>query len=372
MIVGVPKEIKKNEYRVALVPAGVARMVGAGHEVLVERGAGEGSGLPDDEYLAAGAQLADTSQEIWTRAQMVMKVKEPLASEYGFLREGLLLFTYLHLAPAPALTQAMLDSHCIGVAYETIQLDDGTLPLLTPMSEVAGRLAAQIGASYLTKSHGGPGVLLGGVPGVERGKVVIIGAGVVGSNAAKIAVGLGAQVFLLDINQQRLAYLDDIFGNLLTTVMSSPENIARLVAGCDLVIGSILIPGAKAPYLVTREMIRAMRPGSVVVDVAIDQGGCFETSKPTTHQDPVYLVDGVTHYCVTNIPGNVARTSTFALTNVTLPYALAIANRGLAEAARRDPALAKGVNVCDGRITHPAVAAAIGGEPLDPLACLIK
>lgn len=370
MIIGVPKEVKNNEYRVALVPAGVAQMAGAGHEVVVERGAGVGSGLSDDEYIAAGAQMVDTADEVWTRAQMVMKVKEPVPSEYGFLREGLLLFTYLHLAPAPELTKAMLDSGCIGVAYETIQLDDGTLPLLTPMSEVAGRLATQVGASYLTKSHGGRGVLLGGVPGVNRGKVVIIGAGVVGSNAAKIAVGMGAQVYLLDINQRRLAYLDDIFGNLLTTVMSSPENIAKLVADCDLVIGSILIPGAKAPYLVTREMIRAMQPASVVVDVAIDQGGCFETSKPTTHQDPVYLVDDIIHYCVTNMPGNVARTSTFALTNVTLLYALAIANKGLPEAVRRDPALAKGVNVCAGRITHPAVAAAIGGEPLDPLACL--
>jgi alanine dehydrogenase len=370
MIIGVPKEVKNNEYRVALVPAGVAQMVAAGHEVVVERGAGVGSGLSDDEYIVAGAQIVDAADEVWARAQMVMKVKEPVPSEYDFLREDLLLFTYLHLAPAPELTKAMLDSGCIGVAYETIQLADGTLPLLTPMSEVAGRLATQVGASYLTKSHGGRGVLLGGVPGVNRGKVVIIGAGVVGTNAAKIAVGMGAQVYLLDINQQRLAYLDDIFGNQLTTVMSSPENIAKLVADCDVVIGSILIPGAKAPYLVTREMIRSMQPGSVVVDVAIDQGGCFETSKPTTHQDPVYLVDEVIHYCVTNMPGNVARTSTFALTNVTLPYALNIAKLGLAEAVRRDPALAKGMNVCGGRITHPAVAAAIGGEPLDPLACL--
>ncbi len=370
MIIGVPKEVKNNEYRVALVPAGAAQMVAAGHEVIVERGAGIGSGLDDDEYIAAGAQIMETADEVWARAQMVIKVKEPLPSEYGFLRKDLLLFTYLHLAPAPELTKAMLDSGCIGVAYETIQLADGTLPLLTPMSEVAGRLATQVGAAYLTKSHGGRGVLLGGVPGVNRGTVAIIGAGVVGTNAAKIAVGMGAQVYLLDISQPRLAYLDDIFGNQLTTVMSSPENIARIVAISDVVIGSVLIPGAKAPYLVTREMISSMQPGSVVVDVAIDQGGCFETSKPTTHQDPVYLVDGVIHYCVTNMPGNVARTSTFALTNVTLPYALTIASRGLAEAVRHDPALAKGVNVCSGRITHPAVAEAIGGEPLDPLACL--
>lgn len=371
MIIGVPKEVKVNEYRVALVPAGVAQMTAAGHEVMVEKGAGVGSGLEDDEYIAAGAQIIETADEVWARAQMVMKVKEPLPSEFGFLREDLLLFTYLHLAPAPELTKAMLDSGCIGVAYETIQLNDGTLPLLNPMSEVAGRLATQVGAAYLTKSHGGRGVLLGGVPGVNRGTVTIIGAGVVGTNAAKIAVGMGAQVYLLDINQRRLAYLDDIFGNQLSTVMSSPENIARIVAVSDVVIGSVLIPGAKAPYLVTREMIHAMQPGSVVVDVAIDQGGCFETSKPTTHQDPVYLVDGVTHYCVANMPGNVARTSTFALTNVTLPYALDIAQQGLAEAVRRDPALAKGVNVCSGRITHPAVAEAIGGDPLDPLACLL-
>lgn len=371
MRIGVPKEVKVNEYRIALVPAGVAQMTAVGHEVMIEKGAGVGSGLEDDEYIAAGAQIIETADEVWSRAQMVMKVKEPLPSEFGFLRNDLLLFTYLHLAPAPELTKAMLDSGCIGVAYETIQLNDGTLPLLNPMSEVAGRLATQVGAAYLTKSHGGRGVLLGGVPGVNRGTVTIIGAGVVGTNAAKIAVGMGAQVYLLDINQRRLAYLDDIFGNQLSTVMSSPENIARIVAVSDVVIGSVLIPGAKAPYLVTREMIRSMQPGSVVVDVAIDQGGCFETSKPTTHQDPVYLVDGVTHYCVANMPGNVARTSTFALTNVTLPYALDIAQQGLAEAVRRDPALAKGVNVCSGCITHPAVAEAIGGDSLDPLACLL-
>ncbi len=370
MIIGVPKEIKNHEYRVAMVPAGVARMKAAGHQVVVECRAGEGSGLSDQEYAAAGAELVDSAQEVYERSDMVMKVKEPLPPEYGLLREGQILFAYLHLAPAPELTRALLDSGCIGVAYETIQLPDGSLPLLTPMSEVAGRLAPQIGASYLTKSHGGRGVLLGGVPGVERGKVTIIGAGVVGTNAAKIAVGLGAQVFLLDIDQQRLAYLDDIFGTRLTTVMSSPENIARLVAVSDVVIGSVLIPGAKAPSLVTRQMIAAMQPGSVVVDVAIDQGGCFETSRPTTHQDPVYLVDRVTHYCVTNIPGNVARTSTFALTNVTLPYALAIATQGLAQAARRDPALALGVNVCAGRVTHPAVAAALDEECRDPLECL--
>jgi len=370
MIIGVPKEIKNNEYRVALVPAGVARLVAGGHGVLVERGAGLGSGLPDEEYAAAGAVLLESAAEVWQKAQMIMKVKEPLPAEYGYLREGLLVFTYLHLAPAPELTKAMLASGCIGLAYETIQLPDGALPLLTPMSEVAGRLAPQIGASYLTKSHGGRGILLGGVPGVERGTVTIIGAGVVGTNAAKIALGLGAQVFLLDINQQRLAYLDDIFGSGLTTVMSTPENIAKLVARSDVVIGSVLIPGAKAPYLVTRPMIASMQPGSVVVDVAIDQGGCFETSKPTTHQDPVYLVDEVTHYCVANIPGNVARTSTFALTNVTLPYALAIAGQGLAQAVRQDPALAKGLNIMGGSITHPAVAAALGGQCRDAMQLL--
>jgi alanine dehydrogenase len=358
MKVGVPKEIKNHEYRVGLVPSGVRRLTDAGHQVMVEKDAGLGSGIADQDYEAAGAAILATGGDVWSQADMVVKVKEPLPQEYGLIKEGQVLFTYLHLAAVPELTEALLNAGCIAVAYETIQLSDGSLPLLTPMSEVAGRMAPQAGASYLTKSAGGRGVLLGGVPGVERGKVTIIGGGVVGTNAAKIAVGFGAQVYMLDINQNRLAYLDDIFGSAITTVMSNPENIARLVAASDLVIGSVLIPGARAPYLVTKDMIKSMRPGSVAVDVAIDQGGCFETSKPTTHQDPVYEVDGVIHYCVANIPGAVSRTSTFALTNVTLPYALALANKGAEQATKDDPALAKGVNVYRGSVTCQGVAEA--------------
>lgn len=370
MIIGVPKEIKNNEYRVGLVPSGVARLTASGHRVLMEEGAGQGSGISDEEYLNAGAEIIKTPQDIFGQAEMIVKVKEPLPPEYGLIKEDQILFTYLHLAPDQKQTQALLDSKCIGVAYETIQLADGSLPLLTPMSEVAGRMASQVGAHYLEKSQGGRGVLLGGVPGVERGKVTIIGGGVVGTNAAKIAIGLGAQVYLLDINQQRLAYLDDIFGSALTTVMSSPQNIANLVATSHLVIGSVLIPGARAPWLVTREMISTMLPGSVVVDVAIDQGGCFETSRATTHEDPVYLVDGVIHYCVANIPGAVARTSTFALTNVTLPYAMAIADKGLDKAVKDDPALAKGVNVFKGEVTYEGVAQAMECSCQDVMACL--
>ena len=370
MLIGVPKEIKNNEFRVGLVPSGVARLSAAGHLVMVQKGAGEGSGISDEEYVKAGAEINSSPKEIYRQAEMIVKVKEPLPPEYGLIKKDQILFTYLHLAPDRELTEALLKSKCIGVAYETIQLKDGSLPLLTPMSEVAGRMAPQVGAYYLEKSQGGRGVLLGGVPGVERGKVTIIGGGVVGTNAAKIAIGLGAQVYLLDINQQRLAYLDDIFGNVLTTVMSNPENIAKLVATSHLVIGSVLIPGARAPWLVTREMISSMMPGSVVVDVAIDQGGCFETSRPTTHENPVYVVDGVIHYCVANIPGAVARTSTFALTNVTLPYALAIANKGLERAAKEDPALAKGVNVYKGEVTYQGVAQAFGLPNQDITTCL--
>lgn len=370
MIIGVPKEIKNNEYRVGLVPSGVARLTAAGHKVLIEKSAGQGSGIADEEYVAVGAQIIDSPQEIYKQAEMIVKVKEPLPPEYGLIKQDQILFTYLHLAPDKRQTEALLASKCIGVAYETIQLADGSLPLLTPMSEVAGRMAPQVGAHYLEKSQGGRGVLLGGVPGVERGRVTIIGGGVVGTHAAKIAIGLGAQVSLLDINQQRLAYLDDIFGSALNTVMSTPQNIAKLVATSNLVVGSVLIPGARAPWLVTREMISTMAPGSVVVDVAIDQGGCFETSRATTHEDPVYLVDGVIHYCVANIPGAVARTSTFALTNVTLPYALAIANKGLVKAAKEDPALAKGVNVYKGAVTYAGVAQAMECPYQDVMSCL--
>ena len=362
MLIGVPKEIKNSEYRVGLAPSGAGHLTAAGHRVMIQTGAGLGSGIKDEEYLAAGAELLPTPEEIFARAEMIIKVKEPLPPEYGLIKEGQILFTYLHLAPDEVQTKALVDSGCIGVAYETIQLSDGSLPLLTPMSEVAGRMATQMGACYLTKSNGGSGVLLGGVPGVQRGIVTIIGGGVVGANAAKIAVGMGAQVYLLDVNPQRLVYLDDIFANSLSTVMSNQDNIARLTAASDLVIGSVLIPGAKAPWLVSRQMISTMRPGSVVVDVAIDQGGCFETSRATTHEDPVYVIDDVIHYCVANIPGNVARTSTFALTNVTLSYALDIANKGINKAIVEDPALAKGVNVYRGKVTYEGVAQAIGCE----------
>ncbi|MGE4297691.1 MAG: alanine dehydrogenase [Desulfovibrionaceae bacterium] len=370
MIIGVPTEIKNSENRVGLVPAGARALADAGHTVHVQQGAGLGSGIADDAYVAAGARILPTAAEVYGKADMIIKVKEPLAPEYGLLREGQILYTYLHLAPAKELTEALMASKCIGVAYETIQLPDRSLPLLTPMSEVAGRMATQVGAFYLGKSHGGRGVLLGGVPGVRRGVVTIIGGGVVGVNAAKIAVGMGAQVYILDVCAQRLAYLDDIFGNGITTVMSNTENIAQLVKESDLVIGSVLIPGARAPWLVSKEMIKTMRPGSVVVDVAIDQGGCFETSHPTSHAEPTYVVDDVVHYCVANIPGEVACTSTFALTNVTLRYALAIANKGIKQAVADDPALAKGVNVCGGKVTYGPVAEAVGVDCADLGACM--
>ncbi|WP_027184431.1 alanine dehydrogenase [Desulfovibrio inopinatus] len=359
MIIGVPKEIKNHEYRVGLVPAGAHALVAAGHTVFIEEGTGLGSGITDDEYLAAGADILPSAKDVFDRADMIIKVKEPLPQEYPLLRENQILYTYLHLAPAQQLTEALLDRKIIGVAYETIQLADGSLPLLTPMSEVAGRMATQVGAYYLGKSHGGRGVLLGGVPGVHRGRITIIGGGVVGINAAKIAVGLGAQVTILDVNQGRLAYLDDIFGNGITTLMSNKHTMAEVVANSNLVVGAVLIPGAKAPHLVTREMIASMLPGSVIVDVAIDQGGCIETSHATTHDDPVFVVDDVIHYCVANMPGEFARTSTFALTNVTLPYALALANNGVKQAIENDACLRKGVNVCKGHITCAPVADAM-------------
>lgn len=361
MRIGVPKEIKNNEFRVGMVPAGVRILTGAGHRVFIQAGAGEGSGIADRAYVDAGAELVATAVEVYGQAEMIVKVKEPLAEELPLLSENQILFTYLHLAPAPELTRDLMACKCIGVAYETIQLPDGSLPLLAPMSVVAGRLAPQVGAHYLEKAHGGRGVLLGGVPGVDRGKVTIIGGGVVGANAAKIAVGLGADVTILDTNPRRLSTLGDLFGNTLATVMSNQENISRLVSVSDLVIGGVLIPGQKAPALVSREMIASMPPGSVVVDVAIDQGGCFETSRPTTHQDPVFLVDDVIHYCVTNMPGAVARTATFALTNVTLPYVLEIASKGLEQAVRENKAIELGVNLYKGKITCPGVA--------DPMAC---
>lgn len=357
MIVGVPKEIKTLENRVALTPGGAESLTRRGHTVLVEQGAGLGSGISDDEYRAAGAEIV-SAKEAWL-AELVVKVKEPLPEEYGYLRSDLVLFTYLHLAASESLTQAMIRSGVTGIAYETVQLEDGSLPLLTPMSEVAGRMATQVGAYHLERPQGGRGILLGGVPGVAPGAVVILGGGTVGTNAAKIALGLGAQVYVLDINHRRLQYLDDVFGGRLITLTSTEANIKKAIRFADLVIGAVLIPGAKAPKLVTREMLAEMKEGAVIVDVAVDQGGCVETIRPTTHDDPTYVVDGVVHYGVANMPGAVPRTSTFALTNQTLPYLLRLAERGL-EALKDDPALLKGLNTYGGKVTHPAVAEAFG------------
>ncbi len=360
MIVGIPKEIKEDEYRVGVVPAGVRTLEQHGHTVLVEVGAGLGCRISDEEYIEAGAIVVDDCREIFARSDLIMKVKEPQPSEFSLLREGQILYTYLHLAPNGQLTRALLERDIIAIGYETIQDTDGSLPLLMPMSEVAGRMAVQVGAYFLEKVHGGRGVLLGGVPGVRRGRVTIIGAGVVGTAAAKIAIGLGAEVYVLDVDQRRLCHLDDIFGNRVTTMISHADNIAFSVTSSHLVIGAVLIPGGRAPILVTKDMVRAMKPGSVIVDVAIDQGGCIETSRPTTHTNPIYEWEQILHYCVPNMPGAVARTSTFALTNVTLPYALKIANQGLQEAIKGDEALAKGVNLYRGKVTHEKVAQALG------------
>ncbi|WEG13887.1 alanine dehydrogenase [Pullulanibacillus sp. KACC 23026] len=362
MRIGVPKEIKNNENRVALTPAGTVHLVKTGHQVFVETNAGLGSGFSDEEYQAAGAAIVSTPEEAWSQ-EMVMKVKEPLPEEYDYFYEGLILFTYLHLAPEPELTRALTEKKVVGIAYETVQLQNGSLPLLTPMSEVAGRMASQIGAQFLEKPHGGKGILLGGIPGVKRGKVAIIGGGIVGTNAAKIAVGLGADVTLLDLNPDRLRQLDDIFGKSVHTLMSNPFNIAESVKEADLVIGAVLIPGAKAPRLVTEEMVKSMSEGSVVVDVAIDQGGIFETTDHiTTHDDPTYVKHGVVHYAVANMPGAVPRTSTIGLTNVTVPYAARIASLGFGQACLADPALLKGINTLDGYVTYQAVADAHGLE----------
>ncbi len=363
MIIGVPKEIKNNENRVAITPAGVETLVGAGHKVVIEAGAGVGSGISDGQYIAAGAEMLASPAEVFQIADMIVKVKEPLPAEYDLFKENQLLFTYLHLAPVPELTSALLRKKVTGIAYETIQTNDGALPLLTPMSEVAGRMSVQIGAQFLEKHYGGLGVLLGGVPGVPPAKVVIVGGGVVGTNAAKIAVGMGADVTIVDKNPNRLRYLDDIFGASLKTLISNPYNVKEAVAKADLVIGGVLVPGARAPRVITEDMVKGMKPGSVIVDVAIDQGGCVETiDRVTTHNDPVYIKHDVVHYAVANMPGAVARTSTFALTNVTLPYALALANKGFARAVQEDAALARGVNVIDGKVTYQAVAEALGLE----------
>ena len=362
MRIGVPAEIKNNENRVAMTPAGAVHLVQNGHEVFVQKGAGLGSGFTDEEYVQAGAKLVETAEEAWNQ-DMVMKVKEPVASEYGYFREGLILFTYLHLAPEPELTKALIDNKVASIAYETVQLDNRSLPLLAPMSEVAGRMSAQIGAQFLEKNKGGKGILLAGVPGVKRGKVTIIGGGQAGTNAAKIAVGLGADVTIIDLSAERLRQLDDIFGNQVKTLMSNPYNIAEAVKESDLVIGAVLIPGAKAPKLVTEEMIQSMEPGSVVVDIAIDQGGIFETTdRITTHDNPTYEKHGVVHYAVANMPGAVPRTSTLALTNVTVPYAVQIANKGYKEACLGNSALLKGINTLDGYVTFEAVAEAHGVE----------
>ncbi len=367
MIVGVPKEIKPQEYRVGLIPSGARALVEAGHTVLIQQGAGMGSGLPDDEYIRVGAEIVPTAEEVYARADMIWKVKEPLPAEYPLLRPGQVLFTYLHLAPAPELTRALLEARVVGIAYETVRVGR-SLPLLTPMSEVAGRLSVQAGALALEKHHRGRGVLLGGVPGVEPAEVTIIGGGTVGLNAAKMAVGMGASVTLLDIDIDRLRWFDDIFHGRVRTLASNPHNIELCLGRTDLVIGAVLIAGARAPRLVTREMLSLMKPGAAIVDVAVDQGGCVETTRPTTHADPTYVVDGVVHYAVANMPGAVARTSTFALNNATIPYGLRIANLGWERALAEDPALAEGLNVLDGRVTNRAVAESLGlpYEPWSP------
>jgi len=361
LVIGVPKEIKNNEYRVAMIPAGVKSLTEHGHKVLIQTSAGEESGISDKDYLETGADIRESAGDIFDEAEMIVKVKEPLPQEYDLLHEDQVLFTYLHLAPALELTKALLTQKVIAIAYETVQLQDGSLPLLVPMSEIAGKLSVQIGAHYLQKEKGGSGVLLGGVPGTEAGRVAIVGAGAVGVNAAKVAVGMGANVTILDIDLNKLRYLKDIFPNL-TALVSNSSNIEKAVAGADLVVGCVLIPGARAPKLVTKEMISKMRRGSVVVDVAVDQGGCFETTVPTRFDNPTFVVDGVIHYCVPNMPSAVARTSTFALTSVTFSYVLKLANLGYQKALRSDISLCKGINVCKGNVTNKSVADSLGLE----------
>ncbi len=369
MIVGLPKEIKDNEYRVGLTPAGVRALTDAGHRVLVEKNAGEGSGFADNFYQRAGAAIINSADDIWSEGEMIVKVKEPIEPEYARLREGQLLFTYLHLAPVKELTSQLLQKKVTGIAYETITNRHGGLPLLTPMSEVAGRMAIQVGAHYLEKMSGGRGILLGGVPGVPAARIVIIGGGVVGTNAAKIAVGMGAHVTIIDNNLDRLRELDDIFLSKISTLASSAYMIHDAISQADLIVGAVLVPGAAAPRLVTRDMLKDVPNGAVIVDVAVDQGGCIETTHPTTHSNPTYYVEGVLHYCVANMPGAVPRTSTFALTNATLPYALKLANMGFAAAISSDPGLKAGVNTHAGKLTYEAVAVDQGREytPLDAL-----
>jgi len=374
MIVGVPREVKDRENRVSTTPAGVQEYVARGHTVIVESTAGAGSGFRDEEYAAAGARLVASHDEVFADAELIVKVKEPVVPEYDLLRPDQLLFTYLHLAADEPLTRALIARRVKAVAYETVQLPDGPLPLLTPMSEVAGRMSVQVGAHFLERTNGGRGMLLGGVPGVPGAEVAIVGGGVVGTNAAQMALGMGANVTILDKSIDRLRFLDQVLHGRIHTLASNGLNMANAVKQADLVIGGVLVAGARAPKLVTAEMVRSMRPGAVMVDVAIDQGGCFETSHPTSHSDPVFEVDGVIHYCVTNMPGAVPRTSTLGLSNVTLPYGLALADYGLADAVRRDVALAGGVNVLEGHVTHRGVAESIGvpyaalGELLGSLA----
>ena len=370
MIIGVPREVKDHETRVSLVPSGAAALTEAGHTVLVEAGAGEGSSLMDEEFARAGAKIVSTAAEAWNDAELVVKVKEPQPSEYQFFRPGLTLFTYLHLAPLPDLTAELVKYGVNGVAYETLVERDGSLPLLTPMSEVAGRMSVQVGAQYLERPMGGRGILLGGVPGVAPANVAILGGGVVGTNAARIAFGMGAHVTIIDRNLQRLRELDDIFNGNVVTLASNAYTISDTLKHSDLVIGGVLIPGASAPRLVRRDVISLMKRGSVVVDVAIDQGGCFETSHATTHTDPVYFVEGVLHYCVSNMPAAVPHTSTFALTNATFPYLLELANKGLEEACVSHPAIATGVNTYRGEITHHSVAES-QGKPWKTLASML-
>jgi alanine dehydrogenase len=371
VIIGVPKEVKTREYRVGMVPAGVRALVGDGHKVLVEKGAGLGSGILDTEYLQAGAEMVRGASEVWKRAEMIIKVKEPIAEEYERIQAGQIIYTYFHLAAVPELAKVLVKKRVAAVAYETIQLDDGSLPLLRPMSEVAGKMAIQVGAACLEKEHGGRGILLGGVPGVRRGRVAIIGGGVVGTNAAKIAVGLGAEVQILDVNLNQLAYLDDVFLGRAGTLASDSDTIARAVREADLVVGGVLITGGKAPTLVSKELVAEMQPGSVIVDVAVDQGGCIETARPTTHDNPTYEVSGVLHYCVANMPGAVPRTSTYALTNVTLPHARRIARHGLVEAIQSNRSLSLGLNTYGGHVTYEAVARDLG-YPYVPIADAIS
>ena len=360
MIIGVPKEIKNNEYRVAVVPSGVKAFVRNGHTVLVQKGAGIGSGIMDKEYEEVGGKIIDTAKKVWDKAEMIIKVKEPLKEEYQLIQERHIFFTYFHFASSEQLTKAMIKRRAVCIAYETIETSDRRLPLLTPMSEVAGRMSIQEGAKYLERPQKGRGVLLGGVPGVEPAEVLIIGGGTVGTNAAKMAAGMGAKVTIMDVNVERLRYLDDVMPPNVVTMMSNEYNVRQKLVVADLVVGAVLVTGARAPVLITRDMLKLMKPGAVIVDVAIDQGGCFETSKPTTHSDPVYIVDDVVHYCVANMPGAVARTSTYALTNATFPYALQIANKGYKKAILENREIEKGLNMIHGKVTQENVAKAFG------------